>query len=146
VFTTELTRYPLALERRFALSAESTTLEIRDEMTNLGEVTVPYAWLQHIVFGPKTCVRVPCKSIVADPDHTDPNTRLKPGSTGSWPKISRADGEDVDFSSIPPENRRIHNLAALADFSRGEYKLINPSLNLSASVSFRADLYEYVWY
>jgi galactose mutarotase-like enzyme len=151
VLTTELTRYPLALERRFTLSAESTTLEIRDEMMNLGEVTVPYAWLQHIVFGapmigPETSVHVPCESIVADPDHTDPNARLEPGSTGSWPKISGADGEDVDLSSIPPKSKRIHDLAALTDLSGGEYKLINPSLDLSVSVSFPADLYEYVWY
>jgi hypothetical protein len=54
--------------------------------------------------------------------------------------------KDVDFSSISPESKRIHDLAALTDLSGGEYKLINPSLDLSVSVSFPADLYEYVRY
>lgn len=149
--TTELTRYPLALERHITLTKGEPVLGIEDRMQNLGEVPVSYAWLQHIVFGPPlvdsdATVKVPCETVLVDPDHTDPNARLEPGTTGSWPTIAGVDGNPVDLSTLPPKTNRAHDLAALTDLERGRYEVRNPTLDLAVSVSFPPEFYEYVWY
>jgi len=149
--TTELTRYPLALERQISLNRDESALDIEDGMQNLGEVPVSYAWLQHIVFGPPlvgsdATVEVPCETVLVDPDHTDPNARLEPGTTGTWPTIAGADGDTVDLSTLPPKANRVHDLAALTDLARGTYEVRNPTLDLAVSVSFPPEFYEYVWY
>lgn len=148
---TELGRYPLSMTRRLALPAGDSTLSVADELTNVGQVRVPYAWLQHLAFGPplvgpEATVSVPCETVLVDESHDDPNARFAPGATGEWPTPAGADGDPVDLRSIPPKSATVHDLLRLTDLAEGRYEIANPELDLSVAVTFPPDLYEYVWY
>lgn len=149
--TTELTRYPLAMTRQLSLAAGESRLSVKDEMENVGEVAVPYSWLQHFAFGPPlvgsdATVSVPCETVLVDTDHDDPNARLEPGTTGEWPTPIGPDGNPIDLRSPPPKSEGVHDLVQLTDLTDGRYHVTNHDLDLSVSVTFPTDLYEYVWY
>lgn len=144
-----LTRYPLDVERTITL-ADDPVLTVEETVTNRGEVSVEYAWLQHVAFGPPLVgpdarLEVPCETVLVDPDHDPPNARLPPGETFEWPTCDLDDGT-VDLRRIPPKDARVHDLVALTDLAEGRYTLVNPELDLATTVRFPADLFEYLWY
>lgn len=145
-----LTRYPLDVERTISLSAGEPRLTISETVTNYGDVSVDYAWLQHIAFGPPLVgpsahLAVPCETILTDADHDSPNARLPPDETFEWPTCDVGD-ETVDLRQIPPKEARVHDLVALTDLNQGRYTLTNPKIDLSVSVQFPGDFFEYLWY
>lgn len=145
----DLSRYPFRVERELSLSANEPELRLEERVTNEGEVAVDYSWLQHIALGeplvgPEATLEADCERVIVDPDH-DPGTRRLPkGETFDWP--GNALDDDVDLRTFPSKAERVHDIAALADFSDGSYTVANPSIDLSVTVDFDADLYEYVWY
>lgn len=146
-----MTRYPLAMERRLILHADEAALRVEDEMTNKGETTVPYSWLQHVAFGsaflgPGCTVDVPCETVLVDPQQDAQNARFEPKTEHDWPVAETADGNLVDLRSPPSKDERVHDLLALTSLQADHYTVRNPDLDLSAQVSFPSDLYEYVWY
>lgn len=149
-FTASLTRYPFTVERELSLSAGSSTLSVTETVTNTGEVTVPYSWLQHVALGeplvsPEATLDVPCETVLVDPDQTNETARLPPGETFDWPVCETTAGP-VDLREFPPKSERVHDLVALTDLSEGRYTVSNPVLDLGVTVSFPGALYEYLWY
>lgn len=149
-FSVDLSRYPFHVERELSLRADEPFLRVDEEVRNEGEVGVDYSWLHHIALGeplvsPAARLEADCERVVVDPDH-DPDTRRLPrGESFDWPICETGHGE-VDLRRFPPKSERVHDIAALADFSDGRYAVVNPELDLSAAVDFDADLFEYVWY
>jgi galactose mutarotase-like enzyme len=148
--TAELTRYPLAVERKVALEAGDPTLHVSETVTNVGEVGVHYSWLQHIALGgplvsPAAELSVPCERVLVDPGQTDENARLPPGSEFDWP-VYEGDEASIDLQEFPPRDERVHDLVALTDLAEGRYTVTNPDLDLGVTVAFSQELYEYLWY
>lgn len=144
-----LTRYPFEIERTLALEAGDPTLYVSETVTNTGEVAVDYSWLQHIALGeplvsPDSRLSVPCDRILVDPEQAD-NARLPPGSEFEWP-ICDLDGGEVDLREFPPKDERVHDLVALTGLEAGRYSVTNPTIDLGVTVTFPADVYEYLWY
>jgi len=159
-FEVDLSRYPFRVERELSLAAGEPRLHVAETVTNRGEVELPYSWLQHIALGeplvaPGARLAADCDRVLVDPDHDPPTRRLPKGATFEWPVCDPGDvpddadvapDEPIDLREFPPREARVHDIAALADFSSGAYAVSNPDLDLRVDVSFDADLYEYVWY
>jgi len=148
--TVDLSRYPFHVERELSLSADDPVLSVRERVTNEGEIGVDYSWLQHIALGeplvaPSARLDADCETVVVDPDH-DPETRRLPrGERFEWPTCE-VDGRTVDLREFPPKKERVHDIAALTGFDDGRYTVSNPELDLSVTVEFDPDRYEFVWY
>jgi galactose mutarotase-like enzyme len=147
----ELSRFPLRIRRDVSLGRGSSTLVVEERATNTGEVTVDYSWLQHVALGrplvgPSATLEVPCDTVLADPNHDADTARFEPGATLDWPRAETADGGTVDLREFPDPDEAVHDILALADLREGRYGVANPDLDLSVSVRFPDDLYEYVWY
>lgn len=146
----ELTRYPFELTRTISLQSDESMIAVSMHAENLGEVQVPYSWLQHVAFGkplvgPDAQLDVPCETILVDPDHDHPNARFTPGDRHQWPTAELESGT-IDLRTFPSKSDRVHDLVALADLSEGWYTIDNPELGLGVTVRFPEDLFEYVWY
>lgn len=149
-FSTTLTRYPLSVVRELSLIAGRPALEVTETVTNDGEVTLPYSWLQHIALGeplvaPEAHLEVPCETILVDPDQTADTARLPPGERFEWP-VCETDAGPVDLRVFPPKAERVHDLVALTDLTEGWYTVSNPELDLGVTVTFPESLYPYLWY
>lgn len=146
----DLSRYPLAVERTLSVAADDPTLRVAERVTNRGEVDVDYSWLQHIalgrpLIGPDARLDADCRRVLVDPDHDPETRRLPKGVEFEWP-VCLTDDAEYDLSTFPDLDAAIHDIAALTDFEDGRYTVSNPELDLSATVRFDENLYEYVWY
>lgn len=146
-----LTRYPLNITRKLVLTADQPRLTVSESVTNCGEVSVQYSWLQHIAFGPPLVgpsaqLDVPCRTVLVDPDHDVPNAMMPPGAQFNWPICNLDSGFDIDLREFPPKSDRVHDLVALTDFEAGRYTIRNPELLLAVDVRFPDDLFEFIWY
>lgn len=147
---TLLTRYPLKITRELCLEAGRSTLTVNETVTNQGELSIDYSWLQHIALGeplisPSASLSVPCKRVLVDPDQDVPEARLPAGETFEWP-VCAFDGKEIDLRSFPPKEERVHDMVALADLDEGRYTVENADVDLGVVVTFPEDLFEYLWY
>jgi hypothetical protein len=137
------------IRRIASLESGSPELHVDETVTNRGEVSVHYSWLQHIALGeplisPDARLDVPCETVLADPNQP-PNAQLPAGVTFDWPTCDIG-SETVDLQEFPPKEERIHDIAALTDLEAGRYTVTNPAIDLGVSVRFPEELFEYLWY
>lgn len=149
--TTELVRYPFAVERTLTLPAGESTLRVAEAVTNEGNVELEYVWQQHLALGrplvgPAARLDVPADTGVVEaygPDHE--NNRLAGGETFEWPRAPGRDGI-VDLRGFPPLDATVHDVAYATDLTAGWYAVSNPDLDLGFAFSFPRDPFECVWY
>nr|WP_241175371.1 hypothetical protein [Natronolimnobius sp. AArcel1] len=148
--STDLTCYPLYIERKLTLGRGVSALQWDETATNNGEVGVDYSWLQHIALGeplvnPAAALDIDREHVLTDLDH-DPETRRLPNGAEFEYPICETDDGGVDMRKFPPSEDHVHDLAAFANLNEGRYTVSNSDSDLAATVEFDAGLYEYVWY
>lgn len=149
--STELVRYPFAVERTLTLPADESHLHVKESVTNEGGVELEYVWQQHLALGrplvdPEARLDVPAATGIVEAygeDHE--NNRLVGGETFEWPHAPGLDGE-VDLRKFPPTDATIHDVAYATDLDDGWYAVTNPELDLGFGFTFPTDLFECIWY
>mgnify|MGYP000598569137 CR=1 FL=1 len=144
-FSTELVRYPFAVDRTLRLDRGSSTLSVTESVENLGTVELPYAWLQHVAYGRPlladgTRIDLDGATVTVD-EAPQGESPLAEGESFEWP--TNEDGHDM--SRIENVDAGIHDLAYLHDLESGWYAVTNPDLDLGVAVSFDETLFESVW-
>jgi galactose mutarotase-like enzyme len=150
--TTELVRYPFALERTLRMPADESRLVVEESVTNRGEVDLEYIWQQHVALGaplldPAARLDVPAsRGVVEAEAETFKNGRLAFGESFEWPTAPTRDGGTADLRRIPAREERLHDQAYATDLDAGWYALTNPDLDLGFALTFPTDPFECVWY
>jgi galactose mutarotase-like enzyme len=150
--TTELVRYPFALERVLRLPAGEPVLEVRESVTNVGGVELEYVWQQHValgrpLLGPAARLDVPAETGVTEEVTPAFETgRLASERPFEWPHAPTRDGGTTDLRDVPPEEAAIHDQCYATDLEDGWYALTNPELDLGFAFTFPTDPFECVWY
>jgi len=149
--STDLVRYPFAVERTLTLPADEPALRVEESVTNEGDLELEYVWQQHLalgrpLIGPGARLDVPAATGVVEaygPDHE--NNRLAGGETFDWPTAPGVDGE-VDLREFPPEDATIHDVAYATDLDEGWFAVTNPDLDVGFGFTFPTDPFECLWY
>lgn len=150
--TTELVRYPFALERVLRLPAGEPRLQVRESVTNEGGVAVEYAWQQHValgepLLGPAARLDVPARTGVTEAVSPALRTgRLADERTFEWPEAPTRDGGTTDLRVVPPASEGLHDQCYATDLEAGWYAMTNPDLDLGFAFTFPTDPFECVWY
>lgn len=150
--STELTRYPFAVDRELTLHASDPRLRIDESVTNRGERPLEYIWQQHItlgqpLLGPEARLDLPaCTGVNPPYGDSFPNARLAEDVAFDWPYAPGQDGEPVDLREIPPPGATIHDQSFMTDMPAGWYALTNPDVDLGFALRFPVDPFESLWY
>jgi hypothetical protein len=149
-FRAKSVRTPFAIEKTLSLRPGSAMLQLDETLTNEGGESQDAVWLEHIAVGPPflsgdTRLYVPDCTVLTHPEAIDANSKLKPGHEGPWPNVPLANGNDTDFSHIPPPSDRSLDMAYMTGMSEGWYALHNPD-GVGWAVSYPADVFKYLWF
>ena len=150
--STELNRYPFAVERTFTLPSDESELQIAESITNLGGVELEYMWQHHVALGPPllaagALLDVPAAAgETADYGDGFPNARLEGDTTFDWPECPGIDEDSIDLRDIPARDVESHDLLYLTELDGGRCSLLNPELDLAFDLSFPIDPFESLWY
>jgi hypothetical protein len=139
-FAVECRLAPLRLERTIRLRHGERRLVLDERVTNLSGETARFCWGHHCVVGPPLVakgaeLRVPCHTIVTDPEAWEDTARLSPGQRGLWPVAQCRDGGTADLSQVPGPEAASHDDVFLTDLAEGWVEVFNPSLG----IGFRLD-------
>jgi galactose mutarotase-like enzyme len=150
--TTDLVRYPFALERQLRLPAGESRLHVRESVTNEGGVELEYIWQQHValgrpLLGPAARLDVPARTGVTEAEAPAFETgRLAGEEPFEWPDAPTRDGTTTDLRKVPPRAEGFHDQCYATDLEAGWYALTNPDLDLGFAFTFPTDPFECVWY
>ncbi len=150
IFTVHLSRTPFRLVRKVTLRADKAEIHIHERITNCSEEGMDFIWGQHIAFGApfldETCtLHVPNDRMKSDYHSGGPHNRLLSEETTDWPNAQTVSGEVVDFSKIPPKDRRAVDMAYLTGLKEGWYVLSNKSMGLNVGVAWDIAAFPFVW-
>jgi hypothetical protein len=142
---------PFSCEKTLTLTSGSPILEINESITNEGEETVHCIWGQHIALGPpflsNDCViDLPGGTVTNYHDTLHPNSRLNPGSKGSWPWLEDKFGNQIDLSKIPPKSIRAYDLSYITDMQEGWYAVTNKHLGLGWGLVYPQEIFPHLWF
>lgn len=144
-FSTELVRYPFAVEKTFTLENDSCTLRVSEEVRNEGAVELPYVWLHHIAYGLpliSEAARIDLPDAEVSVDETPQGeSPLEWGSSFDWPHSTTG----VNLAELPPTDSGIQDLSYIHDYEDGWYALTNSDVDLGIAVSFDESLFESIW-
>ncbi len=145
-------KLPFKVEKIFTLRSGSTKCEILERITNLSSEEHKAMWGFHFTFGAPflsedSKIRVGEHSSVLPHDYGPdvPVRRVGSSEEFSWPTGKSANGEQIDFSILPPfgtpgEMLYVHN------FPSGWYRVETPSRSMAVEVSWDKTIFPYLWY
>ena len=140
-------RYPLRAEK--TLSLDGSKFVVSEDLINLGEQEIQFAWAQHIAYGEPFVskeLQIDIPGIRAlSHDYAMSHERIKPGVQFDWPKAPGIDEGNVDLSKIPDRGQRIQEDFPITELRSLEYGLYNPTLDLGVRLHWNST-FPYLWY
>ncbi|NPV54243.1 MAG: DUF4432 family protein [Firmicutes bacterium] len=127
-------RTPFYVEKELSLQSGSSVLEIKEMVTNEGEVDLPLFWGHHPALGKpflsEACVvDLPARMGVVT-NLGGANNRLVNGQSFQWPIAQGEHGGLVDLSKIPPPESKSADIVRLTQLEEGWYGITNTKLGL----------------
>ncbi len=149
VLTTTLALCPFRLRRTVHLSG--VLLTVTEEFTSTSAQAQQAMWSHHPAFGAPfldaSCrLTTSAGAFLADPGYDTAGTDLAAGARSGWPLVAAKDGTSRDLSIVPDEHAGIDRFGYLLDLAEPWYALSNPTLGLTATVRWDADVFPYAWY
>ena len=151
-FTVLTKRFPYKVEKTFTLTSGSSKCVLEERVTNLSDHSLRAMWGEHFTFGPPF-LNTDSRIIVESPaevmahKYLEEGVERRVGSEASfkWPIGKDKDGNEIDFSQLPPrdtpgEMLYIHNMQS------GKYRVETPSNKLAAEVKWDNKVFPYLWY
>ena len=149
-FTVETLRTPFRIRRRMSIESGAARLRFEEELRNLGEEPVPFAWGHHPVFGPPFLAEgcrielPPCQ--VESPAYSEGlRRRFATGGPSAFPYLGGRDGGPQRVDAVQPKESRTEDVLLVSGLSEGWWKLRNPVENLTLGLSWDAAVFPYLW-
>ncbi len=140
-------RYPLRAQK--TLTLEGSKLVVSEDLINIGEQEIQFAWAQHIAYGEPFVsqdlqVDIPGIRAISH-DYAMSHERIKSNVEFDWPIAPGIDGRKVDLSKIPDRDQRVQEDFPITELRAPEYKLYNPKLDLGVALCWNS-AFQYLWY
>ncbi len=151
LFTCNLRKVPLKIEKRLILSSGKPVLEIEETVTNLSERTVDFMWGHHPALGTpflsEDCVLdVPASRIAVHSFDEDEDRRFERGQTFDWPSMTRRDGRAVDGSKFPKDGERGSDELCFIDMREGWFAVTDTRKKLGFAMEWDIEMFPYLWW
>lgn len=151
-FTVFTKRFPYKVEKTLTITTGSSRCELIEKVTNLSDQTLQAMWGEHFTFGPPF-LDTDSKVIIEGggeviPHHNvDQTTPRRIGSEDrfAWPIGTDKDGNNIDFSQLPPHGTTCEMLY-VHKMVEGKYRVVSPNKNLAAEVKWDNSVFPYLWY
>lgn len=145
----ECVRYPIRAEKKISIHPEEPVLSISEDLINLSEQEVEISWAHHIAYGepfigPDLEIDIPAvtaKSNTFDVQHS----RLASRKEFHWPNALGLDGNIVDLSRIPRDQRVQEDFPIVA-MKSPQYRLYNPKLDVGVQLNWNEQAFPVLWY
>lgn len=150
VCTTRLAILPFRVEKRFALSSNSATLELSTTVVNETASPLPLMWGNHLAFGAPFIGRgsritlSEGATFTADDDVVERDGRRTDGLPGTWPIAHRANGDTIDLGVLPDagSGSDLHYI----DPTAGWFRLSSADSSVEATVSWDLADFPRLWF
>ncbi|HEX2270760.1 MAG TPA: DUF4432 family protein, partial [Pyrinomonadaceae bacterium] len=149
-FSVALARSPFRLVRAVTVEARLPRVVIEEKVTNCAEEEMHYMWGHHPAFGAPFLdagcrLHVPAGRIQTH-DAEMASSRTAPELSGSWPMLTGRDGQQIDMSVIPRDEKRVSELHYLSELQDGWYAVTNTKYNLGFGLVWPKEVFRYLWY
>lgn len=149
--TCRTNRYPLYIEKKLSLEADSSVLRIEESVTNESEEKLPFMWGHHPAIGKpfldESCrIDVPATKFVASGTGYSPTSYFDANATGEWPIHKATDGMKRDMRLISSFPKPTADLFYLMGLSEGWYAITNMKQKLGIGFAWDVEVFPYVWY
>ena len=149
-FSVETMRTPFRIRRRMILESGAARLRLEEDLHNLGEESVPFAWGHHPVFGPPflaegcTIELPPCQ--VEVPAYSEGlKRRFAMGGPSPFPELAGIDGQPQRMDIVQSKESRSEDVLLLSGFAEGWWKLRNAARDLTLGLAWDARAFPYLW-
>ncbi|GAB3121406.1 DUF4432 family protein [Glaciibacter psychrotolerans] len=144
VCMTDLTRYPVRMERTISLVPGEPTLRIRSEIVNLSARALPYTWAMHPAFSravtaEPSVLYAPFACAVSHPDKFSENQSFAPGEV-----VGGGSVEGVSTLTLNANDAGTTDLL-YAQPDQGWYTLRNESSGLTVSMGWPVEQFPELW-
>jgi galactose mutarotase-like enzyme len=138
-------RLPLILTRTYRLIANSTVLQIEQEVTNESEFEMPFIWGEHPAFslpsGSK--IKMPIGPLTVDLNEAGTLQDIIVGTKSTWPMLKGKAGTEVDLSVVP--DHAVERLCYLHDRPEGWVAMTYGDQLLGLSWDIEAFPHMWMW-
>lgn len=136
---------PCVMERWISLERDSSRVEIRYRLSNLGALAVPFVWNVHVPHAISAGSRLHLRgrSLGVQPPYLG---RVE-GTRGdvSWPHFLDAAGIRQDLRAMPPPESGLTEFLYTRDLEEGWCAVTHPQLALGLALSFDLAVFPRIW-
>jgi len=149
-FSVETMRTPFRIRRRMILESGAAQLRLEEDLRNLGEESVPFAWGHHPVFGPpflaEGCtIELPPCQVEVPAYSAGLRRRFAMGGPSPFPELAGIDGRPQRVDMVQSKESRTEDVLLVSGFAVGWWKLRNPALQLALALSWEPKTFPYLW-
>jgi galactose mutarotase-like enzyme len=150
-FTTQLYRSPFLMRRRMSLKADTATLTLSEQITNLAAEPMDFMWGHHPAYGAPflsehTRLNTNAQTILSDGSEDAPQNPLLAGKKSVWPMATGKNGP-YDLRVTPGENEKHLMMAYLMDFDGTPwYTLTNDQLKVGVGCAWSINAFRCLWF
>lgn len=140
-------------DSRFAMTKEVVVehhrVTVSETARNLSDKDREVMWSHHPSFGPpfldEGCiVGSDAKTFIVDDARETPAGDLMPGSEAKWPNAIARTGEPIDVASVPSGSS--DRFGYLTDFDVPRMWVNNPTLGLTAEITWDLSIFPHAWF
>lgn len=144
----DISAVPLRLKKKITLSNKH--LQMDYEITNFGEVDLPFSWLQHpcldLTLFDNSTIELEAESLTVDDNFRSNFRKFKYGYRGEWPNVMKQNGEMVNLSNINYVHNENFVETVYIKVSKGYYRIINLKNHIELTIKFNEKIFPYIWY
>ena len=137
---------PLRVERWITLRTNSSIVEMRHKITNVGYSNFEFLWGIHPGLAITSTSRIDIPSSKVIIDESAPNNRL--GTNGShytWPYAKTQSGQQVDMRIVQPPESMTVDMHFATGFNEGWLALTDTSTKVGFGFAFPKDVFKCIW-
>lgn len=137
---------PFRVERWITLRSQSSIVEMRHKVTNLGYSDFEFLWGIHpgLALTPQSRIDIPTSRVLID--ESSPNNRLgSPGSYYTWPKAKTQSGQEVDMRIVQPPESNTVDMHFATGFNEGWLALTDTSAKTGFGFAFPKEIFKCIW-
>lgn len=144
-------RMPFLLRKKMTLRSNSGCLQIEEQLTNLGNEKLDFAWGHHPVIGSpfldSSCrISAPKCRIIVGSDEDGPGYRMKLFQEAEWPIIEDVDGKPLDLRVMPCKEIRSMDNCYLTSFDKEAFiSVTNTNRNVGFGFAWDPAVFKYMW-
>lgn len=136
---------PCLMERWIQLERDSSRVEIRYRLSNVGVRAVPFVWNVHVAhaISADSRLHLPAHSLGVRPPYFGRADGI--ATDVSWPHFQNAAGIRQDLGAMPPPQSGLTEFLFTRDLEEGWCAVTYPQLDLGLALSFDLAVFPQLW-